>query len=91
MKPSPVTAAHRVRLEAALESADSADSLRILAMGFRDDGVAQAPLYRLFDEYRLQAEEAGDDDVCDWLDEVLDAIAGWAEPERRLFPTELEL
>jgi hypothetical protein len=48
-------------------------------------------MYRLFDEYRLQAEEAGDDDVCDWLDEVLDAIAGWAEPERRLFPTELEL
>lgn len=91
MKPSPVTAAHHTRLEAALDSANPAAALRVVAQAFRDEGLAQAPMYRLFDEYRLQAEEAGDDDVCDWLDEVLDAIAGWAEPERRLFPTELEL
>lgn len=91
MKAGPVTAAHRTRLEAALESSDPAVSLPALAKALRDEGLAQAPMYRLFDEYRLQAEEAGDDDVCDCLDEVLDAIAGWAEPERRLFPTELEL
>ena len=80
----------RDRLEAQLTAAVEVKPLLGLAREFQAEGLEQAPLYRLFDEYRLIAEEDGEDAACDVLDEVLDAIAGWGDPAQRLFPTELE-
>ncbi len=84
------TQKQRDRLEAQLTAAVEAKPLLALAREFQAEGVEQAPLYRLFDEYRLIAEEDGEDTACEVLDEVLDAIAGWGDPAQRLFPKELE-
>lgn len=84
------TQQQRNRLEAQLVAAVEVKPLLALAREFQAEGVEQAPLYRLFDEYRLIAEEDGEDAACEVLDEVLDAIAGWGDPAQRLFPTELE-
>lgn len=84
-------AAHRERLKAVLAADPDLDTLVGLARSLKDAGVGQMPLYRLFDAARLEAETADDEARCDLIDEALDAIAGWCEPERRLFATELEL
>lgn len=84
------TQKQRDQLEAQLTAAVEVKPLLALAREFQAEGVEQAPLYRLFDEYRLIAEEDGEDAACEVLDEVLDAIAGWGDPAQRLFPTELE-
>lgn len=84
------TQKQRDRLETQLTAAVEVKPLLALAREFQAEGVEQAPLYRLFDEYRLIAEEDGEDAACEVLDEVLDAIAGWGDPAQRLFPTELE-
>ena len=84
------TQQQRDRLEAQLVAAVEVKPLLALAREFQAEGVEQAPLYRLFDEYRLIAEEDGEDTACEVLDEVLDAIAGWGDPAQRLFPKELE-
>ncbi len=85
------SAAHRAQLDAALAANPTGETLTALARTLQAAGIGQQPLYRLFDEARLEAETSGDEARCEIFDEVLDAIAGWCEPERRLFATELEL
>ncbi len=91
MKAKPATPGQRARLEAALNADVSIESLVKFAQALKAEGLVQAPMYQLFDECRRMLEEEGDEALCATLDDVLDVIAGWCEPERWLFPTELEL
>jgi hypothetical protein len=81
----------RIQIQAALNHACSVKSLVELAITFKSQGMTQAAMYRLFDEYRQQHEDDADETIYEALIDTLDIIAGWGPNEARLFETELPL
>ncbi len=74
------------RLEAALGGRDPVSSAYDLAVKFRDSGMPQDRLFRIFDTVRARHRDDTDESRYDAVMDVLDFIGGWCSPGRLLYP-----
>lgn len=77
------------RLENALREADPDRAAFTLARCFRDEGMSQLELYRLYDSFRALHENDKDERLYDAILDTMDCISGWCSPGNRLYETDL--
>src|SRR4051812_7491256 len=65
------------RLETALRGKEPSRAAYELARALRDEGMTQADLYRLFDEFRSTHQSDADETVYDAVLDTMDFIVGW--------------
>lgn len=83
-----MTTSH-ARLESVLREPDPAHAVFALARSFRDEGMTQLELYRLFDSFRALHENDKDERLYDAILDTMDSILGWCSPSNRLYETDL--
>lgn len=79
----------QTRLESALREADPARAVLALARCFRDEGMSQLELCRLYDSFRALHENDKDERLYDAILDTMDCISGWCSPGNRLYETDL--
>ena len=78
----------RARLEIALGQALPSRAAYELARQFRDEGMSQSEMYRLFDEFRSLHKSDTDEAIYDAVLDTMDSIGGWCSPSARLYDVE---
>lgn len=79
----------QTRLENVLREADPARAVLALARCFRDEGMSQLELYRLYDAFRALHENDQDERLYDAILNAMDCICGWCSPGNRFYETNL--
>ena len=79
----------RLRLEQELRKAQPA--ILLLAKTFKEEGMSQLEMYRLYNEFRARHQDDTDETRCDAILDAMDCIVGWCTPDKRLFETYLQM
>ena len=77
------------RMERALREASPAEALAALARALKAEGLPQAEMYQLFDEYRARHEHDADETKYDAILDTMDLICGYCSSDARLFDREM--
>lgn len=73
------------RMEAALGEPSPFNALHVLAKALRAEGMPQADMYRVFDEYRARHADDHDETRYNALLDVMDFICGYCSLANKLF------
>jgi hypothetical protein len=73
---------HSIRFEAALRASDPTDALGRLAEELKAEGMSQAAMQELFEEYFVRLQKEGDENSYDPIADILDRITGWCSHGR---------
>ena len=82
-------ASAKERLETALREPQPASAVALLAEAFKKEGMTQAEMYRLYDEYRAKHQDDADETMYDAILDTMDYIVGWCTPSSQLYDTDL--